>query len=90
MYKCLQAHTGQAGWEPENTPALWKLIGLDENGIPYWSQPVSQLDSYTLNAETNHNDKIWVSDLDYNVWEPGVYGWHVKEETIEEPGSGDN
>lgn len=90
LYKCLQAHTGQAGWEPENTPALWKLIGIDENGIPYWSQPISKEDSYMLNAETNHNNLIWVSDYDYNVWEPGVYGWHVKEETIETSSSGDN
>ncbi|MFI1193649.1 carbohydrate-binding protein [Micromonospora sp. NPDC020750] len=22
-YRCLQAHTAQAGWEPPNTPALW-------------------------------------------------------------------
>ena len=80
LYKCLQAHTGQAGWEPANTPALWKLIGIDENGIPYWSQPVSSADAYMLNAETNHNNLIWVSDYDYNVWEPGVFGWHVKEE----------
>ena len=28
-----------------------------------------------------HNDKIWVSIVDNNVWEPGVYGW---EEVIEE------
>jgi hypothetical protein len=80
LYKCLQAHTGQVGWEPENTPALWKLIGIDENGIPYWSQPISKEDSYMLNAETNHNNLIWVSDYDYNVWEPGVFGWRVKEE----------
>ena len=23
LWKCLQAHTSQVGWEPENTPALW-------------------------------------------------------------------
>jgi len=23
-YRCLQAHTAQAGWEPPNTPALWQ------------------------------------------------------------------
>lgn len=22
-----------------------------------------------------HNGKTWVSDVDNNVWEPGVYGW---------------
>ena len=25
-YKCLQAHTSQAGWEPPNVPALWAPI----------------------------------------------------------------
>ncbi|CAM5325740.1 carbohydrate-binding protein [Streptomyces narbonensis] len=24
-YVCLQAHTAQAGWEPPNVPALWRL-----------------------------------------------------------------
>ena len=23
LWRCLQAHTAQTGWEPENTPALW-------------------------------------------------------------------
>lgn len=25
-YRCLQAHTSQAGWEPPNVPALWVAI----------------------------------------------------------------
>ncbi|MEZ0071744.1 carbohydrate-binding protein [Planotetraspora sp. GP83] len=25
-YKCLQAHTAQAGWEPPNVPALWQRV----------------------------------------------------------------
>ncbi|MEK9521347.1 dioxygenase [Streptomyces venezuelae] len=25
-YVCLQAHTGQAGWEPPNVPALWRAV----------------------------------------------------------------
>lgn len=25
QYECVQGHTSQAGWEPPNTPALWKL-----------------------------------------------------------------
>ena len=28
LYRCRQAHTGQAGYEPPNTPALWELIPL--------------------------------------------------------------
>src|SRR5579872_4572990 len=26
-YKCLQAHTSQAGWDPADVPALWSLQG---------------------------------------------------------------
>src|SRR5580704_17306165 len=26
-YKCLQAHTSQAGWDPASVPALWSLQG---------------------------------------------------------------
>ena len=25
LYKCLQAHTSQVGWEPPNVPALWQV-----------------------------------------------------------------
>ena len=25
-YKCLQAHTSQAGWDPVDAPALWQLV----------------------------------------------------------------
>lgn len=25
LYKCLQAHTAQVGWDPPNVPALWQL-----------------------------------------------------------------
>ena len=26
-------------------------------------------------ANANLDSKTWVSDVDNNVWEPGVYGW---------------
>lgn len=32
LYRCQQAHTSQAGWEPENTPALWVVIAGSEAG----------------------------------------------------------
>lgn len=27
LYRCLQAHTTQAGWQPPNVPALWQDVG---------------------------------------------------------------
>lgn len=40
LWRCLQSHTSQTGWEPENTPALWTEIcethaGTEDGPIPY-------------------------------------------------------
>lgn len=40
LWKCLQAHTSQTGWEPENAASLWTEIcethaGTEEDPIPY-------------------------------------------------------
>ena len=32
VYKCLQAHTSQAGWEPSAVPALWVVINTSSPG----------------------------------------------------------
>lgn len=75
LYKCAQAHRSQAGWDPENTPALWTKIGDPTEEYPEWSQPLGAHDAYPLGAKVSHNGKKWTSDVANNVWEPGVYGW---------------
>ena len=40
LWRCVQAHTSQDGWEPENAPALWTEIcethaGTLNDPIPY-------------------------------------------------------
>ena len=41
-----------------------------------WVQPQPGVaDSYAKDAKVTHKDQRWTSDLDSNVWEPGVYGW---------------
>ena len=32
VYKCLQAHTSQTGWEPSAVPALWVVINTSSPG----------------------------------------------------------
>jgi chitinase len=34
IYKCLQAHTSQVGWEPPNVPALWEDVGQQPPSLP--------------------------------------------------------
>lgn len=29
LYRCVQAHTSQEGWEPPITPAMWTRTGAD-------------------------------------------------------------
>ena len=75
LYRCLQAHTAQEGWEPESVPALWKLAHDPAEEWPAWSQPICAADTYGKENKVAHAGTKWCSNLDNNVWEPGVYGW---------------
>ena len=78
LYRCAQAHTSQAGWTPDATRALWTPMGLsmdDPEAVPEWVQPTGAHDAYAKGSHVMHNGTEWVSDLDANVWEPGVSGW---------------
>ena len=77
LYKCLQGHTSQIGWEPDKAPSLWKKIGDPTVEFPEWSQPVGAGDAYMTGDKVSHDGKHWVSVADNNVWEPGVYGWEI-------------
>ena len=73
LYKCVQAHTSQSDWTPNLTPALWTRVSIEE--WPEWIQPTGAQDAYAAGDKVSHNEAHWISDVDSNVWEPGVYGW---------------
>ena len=73
LYRCVQAHTSQSDWTPDVVPALWVRTYTDE--WPEWVQPTGAHDAYNTGDKVSHNQKHWVSDIDANVYEPGVYGW---------------
>ena len=75
LYKCLQAHTSQADWTPDNAPSLWAkvLAGREGTGIGEWEQPDST-NPYMAGDQVTHNGKTWESLVDNNVWEPGAQG----------------
>lgn len=75
LYRCVQAHTSQTDWTPDAAPSLWSVAGDPTVEYPAWSQPIGAHDAYSAGAKVTHNGKKWVSDVDGNVWEPGVYGW---------------
>jgi len=74
-YKVLQAHVSQTTWTPTDAPSLFAEILIpDPSVIPDWVQPGST-NPYMAGDKVKHNGKTWISDVDNNVWEPGVYGW---------------
>lgn len=80
LYRCVQAHTSQAGWEPPTAASLWSVTSDPAEEWPAWSAPLGAHDAYANGAKVSHNQKHWISTVDGNVWEPGVYGWDAATE----------
>ena len=89
LYKVLQAHTSQAGWEPDIAPSLFakNLIIKDDSGeqvdIPEWVQPDST-NPYMIGDKVKFEGKVYQSLIDNNVWSPSAYpqGWEEVNEVI--------
>ena len=76
LYKCLQAHTSQSTWTPPDSPSLWVRVDDPSHEFPEWVQPTGATDAYAKCAKVSHNERHWISEIDANVYEPGVYGWY--------------
>ena len=75
LYSVLIEHNSQPDWTPDAAHSLFAQVLIpDPEVIPEWVQPGST-NPYAKGDKVTHNGKTWISDLDGNVWEPGVYGW---------------
>ena len=78
-------------WEPsEENPTLWEKQPdpepepEPEPTYPEWVQPVGSEDAYHLGDIVSHNEKLWKSLIDNNVWEPSESVptlWEIVNET---------
>lgn len=75
LYKCLQNHTSQASWNPSDSHSLWVRVDDPSVEFPEWIQPTGATDAYRLGDKVSHLNKHWISVIDFNTYEPGVYGW---------------
>ena len=75
LYKVLQAHTSQADWTPDITPALFVVVSLDE--WPEFVQPTGAHDAYNKGDKVTFEGKHYISLIDGNVYSPAAYpaGW---------------
>lgn len=77
LYKCIQAHTSQEEWEPNNTPDLWVKISIE--GWPEWAQPTGAHDAYNIGDKVTYQGKHYICTLNNNVYAPNITGWEVQE-----------
>lgn len=75
LYRVVQAHTSQAHWTPDQTPALFVKVSLAE--WPEWVQPTGAHDAYNTGDKVTYNGEHYVSLIDGNTWAPDAYpaGW---------------
>ena len=75
LYRVVQAHTSQADWTPDITPALFVVVSLDE--WPEFVQPTGAHDAYKKGDKVTFEGKHYISLIDTNVYSPTAYpaGW---------------
>ena len=81
LYRCVQAHTSQADWTPDKTPALWTEVAKPGE-IPVWRQPTGAQDAYNKGDRVHYPDAggpVYESTVDANVYSPEAYpaGWRL-------------
>lgn len=74
VYRCVQAHTSQDGWEPSQTPALWaiKHTKNKDNPKPY-VQPTGAHDAYMMDEVVLFDDAVYISKVNNNAYSPVDY-----------------
>lgn len=76
LYRSIHDITNVAqNTKPSETPSMWTLVADPREEYPEWVQPIGAHDAYSINDKASHDNKKWVSTVDNNVWQPGVYGW---------------
>ena len=93
LYKVVQAHTSQADWTPDATPALYTPVA-EPGEIPVWKQPTGAQDAYNTGDKVHYPDAdspIYESLIDNNVWSPEAYpqGWELVEGNVVVPDTPD-
>jgi hypothetical protein len=82
LYQVLQDHTAAEEWTPDTATSLYKKIGVTDDGVPEWVQPLGASDAYNTGDVVSYNGTHYRSLIDGNVWAPDAYpaGWAIVEE----------
>lgn len=69
---------------PDAATDKWKDLTKSVDNVAQWIQPNSAENAYDSAAVVMHDDEQWSSDEDYNMHEPGVEGWTLKNDAVAE------
>lgn len=84
LYDVLQEHDSHEAYPPDVTVSLYAEVLIpDPEVIPDWVQPEST-NPYMRGDKVRHIGKIWESQIDYNVYEPGALGTEALWVEVEE------
>ena len=75
LYKCLEDNNATMEAPPSVIPSVWTEIFAEtvSEEIPAWEQP-EEGNGYADGDRVIHNDIIYISQVDNNIWEPGTAG----------------
>lgn len=81
LYRVVQAHTTQADWTPDATPALFARYFDSADGPQPWVQPQGAHDAYNTGDRVVFEGSVYESLIDANVWSPAAHpaGWQLIE-----------
>lgn len=87
LYRVVQAHTSQVGWEPPLVPALFTEVAKPGE-IPVWKHPAGSQDAYRKGDTVHYptaDGPIYISLYDNNTWEPTQFGWELLNSSVHIP-----
>jgi len=84
IYEAIQGHTTQDGWEPPETPALWRVWRDAKADVPpEWVRPTGAHDAYAIGERVTYQGSVYESLINANTYSPTEYpaGWRLIKET---------
>ena len=78
LYKVITEHIAQSNWTPDVATSLFAKVLIDPSGetVLDWEQPDST-NPYMKGDKVLFEGATYVSTIDNNIWQPGVYGWEL-------------
>ena len=81
-YYCVVTNTDNAATGNKTATAVSNAVSVvvsnNQTLPPEWVQPFGGHDAYSIGDEVSYNGQVWVSNINGNVWAPGVFGWSLK------------